>query len=128
MRLLIILLLLLSANSTSFGDDYVPPPDAPQSGNAVTTSLRAVQKYPEVSILIKNSETWAWNQTKIVGLTKDNVIPIAVIAAPLVEHKLSTKDIQMGWYPEKDVEVRPDMDYYFNNSEFKVILSVKWRF
>lgn len=95
---------------------------------AYDITTKALLQEPSVKSLVKNSEQIVWRQLNYVGLSEKIVRPVATVAAPLIAGKISTKGLHFHWEPIRDVEIRPDVDYYMRNGEYSYNLNLNWEF
>lgn len=97
------------------------------SKDAINITASAMTKRDDVSLLLKNSETWFWKTATQVGVNQNNVVPVLFLTYPLYFHKVSTRPLYMHWEPIKHVAIRPDLDYYVDSS-YGLYLSLDWKF
>lgn len=133
MRIFLFMILFFSTSCIADLSGFAPLPyfdvSQPMSQNqAVTTTSKALQKYPEVSILIKNSENWFYSEARGIGLEKEYLIPTVAIAAPLMSHRVSTQQFNTDISSYQSLTMRPDIDYYFDTGETKIAFTLTWRF
>lgn len=95
---------------------------------AYDITTKALLQEPSVKTLVKNSEQIVWKQLNYVGLTEKIVRPVATVAAPLLIGKVSTKGLHFHWEPWRDVELRPDVDYYMYSGNYSYNLNLNWEF
>lgn len=95
---------------------------------AFDITIKALLQEPSVKSLVKNSEQIVWRHLNYVGLNEKIVRPIATVAAPIIAGKISTKGLHFHWEPVRDVEIRPDVDYYLNSGQYAYNLNLHWEF
>lgn len=122
--LIVIFPILLSAEEYDRGRTQVRYSDE----EAVNITTGAVLKHPEVKLLLKNSESWAWRQMNYLGLDEKAVRIAATIAGPLVSRKYTTRPLYMHWEPYPGLTMRPDVDYVPTNNETYWSFALNWSF
>jgi len=90
------------------------------SGNndAITQSQRALYSYPEVKTAVKNTEKLVYGT---LGVTPEQARYL-LVAAPLIEKKISTKRIKNMGY-RQDFRLRPDVEYDMRTKEIKSVIN-----
>lgn len=95
---------------------------------AFNITTDAAMKVPEIKSLVKRTEDWTWKRVESIGLSKDICRTTATIAAPIIAGKISTRGLHIHWEPWKNVQLRPDVDYYFKTKDYGIAFAVNWRF
>lgn len=94
----------------------------------VNITSEALQKREDVKLLTQNFESWGWRQVNSIGVSQKDATTAAVLIIPVFQQKISTRGVNFHWEPEKNLTLRPDIDYYFNNGTTNYAFTVGYKF
>lgn len=92
------------------------------------TVTKAVMKVPKVKKIIKVPEEWAKKQLKNLGIPESYVTTTIILAKPMIDGKISTKELNTGWKTSESSVLRPDFEYNFREGSSSSYLNWKINF